>query len=97
MAKRRQARLDSTGSFGRLAGRIDAVRRERQALAADLRAVMRQAQDMLADVEDTAVIGYRRARKAARKSKRRLSPEGRANIIAAAKKRWARYHAAKKK
>lgn len=45
------------------------------------------------------VAGKRRGRPpgAGSKKKRNMSPEGRARIAAAARARWARFHAAKKK
>jgi hypothetical protein len=84
--------------------RLARWRRERDALRAQLRDVIASGQAMLADLGGTgarassAAAPSAPARRApatpapARKRKRRLSPEGRARIIAAAKKRWARYH-----
>ena len=67
---------------------------QRAALAAELRRVIDTAEDMLGKLGDGVVVARRRARRAVRKvtrqRKRRLSAQGRANIIAAAKKRWAR-------
>ena len=106
MAKRtRKAsnRLDSAATtlgtgFGHLAGRIDALKKQRQAVAAELNHLIASARGMLSDLGEEASAGAARVRKArgAKKKKRRLSAKGRANIIAAAKKRWARYHAGKK-
>lgn len=112
MARRKRGsanRLDSAamaigGSLGRLTARVDALQRQRAAVAEDLRNVIASAQDMLGDLGDNAAIARHAGRKAvrkaksrARKGKRRLSAQGRANIIAAAKKRWAKYNAKKKK
>lgn len=100
MAKRkRQGRLDSAaatigGTLGKVAAKVDALNSQRAALTAELRQVISTAQAMLVDLGDQAVIARRRARRAVRgftkKRRRRLSAQGRANIIAAAKKRWAR-------
>jgi hypothetical protein len=91
-------RLDSAataigGALGRVAAKVQRLERQRAALAAELRRVIDTAQDMLDKVSDGVVIARRRAgraaRKASRQRKRRLSAQGRANIVAAAKKRWA--------
>lgn len=103
MAKRsrKTSSLDSAavtvGSrLGALAGRVDAVKAQQQALAAELRHVIRTAQGMLADIGAEASASAAIVRRSGRK-KRNLSPEGRAAIIAATKRRWARHHAAKGK
>lgn len=105
MAKRtRKAsnRLDSAATtigtgFGHLAGRIDSLRKQRLAVVAELNHLIASARGMLSDLGEEASAGAARVRTAGgAKKKRRLSAKGRANIIAAAKKRWARYHAGKK-
>ena len=100
MAKRRRSRdLDSTatavgGSLGRVAARVDALKKRRQEVAEELRALIRTAQGMLAELGDDAV-GLRRrtqrvVRRTTKRGKRQLSPEGRARLVAALKKRWAK-------
>jgi hypothetical protein len=105
VAKRRRAsRLDSAatavgGALGRVAAKVQRLEQQREALAAELRRVIDTAQDMLGKLGDGVVVARRRARRAVRKAtrrrKRRRSAQGRANIIAAAKKRWARVRKAK--
>jgi ElaB/YqjD/DUF883 family membrane-anchored ribosome-binding protein len=86
-----------------VAARVDALGKQRKAVASELRSFIATAQQMLEDLGEDAAYSGRRVRrtvgKAARKvkRKRRLSAQGRANIIAAAKKRWAAYNAQKKK
>jgi hypothetical protein len=79
-----------------VAARVDALKRERAVVAAEIQAVIGAAQRMLADLGDDAAIARHRMRKARRAGSARLSAEGRARIIAALKKRWAKYHAEKK-
>jgi ElaB/YqjD/DUF883 family membrane-anchored ribosome-binding protein len=73
---------------------VQRLEQQREVLATELRRVIDTAQDMLDNLGDRAVVARRRAgravRKVTRRRKRRLSAEGRANIIAATKKRWAR-------
>ena len=105
MAKRRRgSRLDSAaiaigGALGRVAAKVQRLEQQREALATELRRVIDTAQDMLGRLGDGVVVARRRGRRAVRKltrrRKRRLSARGRANIIAAAKKRWARVRKAK--
>jgi ElaB/YqjD/DUF883 family membrane-anchored ribosome-binding protein len=100
MAKRgRGSRLDTAatalgGALGRVAAKVQKLEKQRGAIAAELRHVIGTAQEMLDDLGDQAVIARRRARRAVRKvtrrRQRRLSAQGRANIIAAARKRWTR-------
>jgi hypothetical protein len=82
------------GTLGRVASRVEVLNKQRAALAAELRQVIDTAQAMLANLGDYAVVARRRGRRAVRRvvksRRRRLSAQGRANIIAAAKKRWAR-------
>jgi hypothetical protein len=101
-----EGRLNSAAAgvvqgFGKVAAQVDALNRLRAALASELGEVLSTAQDMLADLGDDVATGRRRARKVVRKAtkkrKRNLSPEGRARIIAAVKKRWANQKAAQKK
>jgi len=100
LAKQRRSRnLDSTAtavgdSLGRVAARVDALKKQRQEVAEELRALISTAQGMLAELGDDAVVLRRRAEKVvrptAKKGKRQLSPEGRARLVAALKKRWAK-------
>ena len=100
MAQRRRDRSLSSaatvvgGSLGRVAAKVDALKKQRQEVARELRELISTAQAMLADLGDDAVVAGRRARKAVRrvtrKRKRQLSPEGRARLVAAVKKRWAK-------
>jgi hypothetical protein len=62
----------------------------------EIRAVIQSAEQMLADMGSSLTAGKSAASPPRRRS-RRLSPEGRAKIIAALKKRWAKYHAGKGK
>ena len=100
------SRLDSAataigGALGRVAARVQRLEQQRAAIATELRRVIDTAQDMLDTLGDGVVIARRRARRAVRKAtrhrKRRLSAQGRANIIAAAKKRWAQARKARAK
>jgi ElaB/YqjD/DUF883 family membrane-anchored ribosome-binding protein len=105
VAKRTQGnRLDSAataigGALGRVAAKVQRLERQRDAVAAELRQVIDTAQDMLDKLGDYAIVARRRARRAVRRvtrrRRRRLSARGRANIIAAAKKRWALVRKAK--
>ena len=103
MAKRRRgSRLDSAATaigsaLGRVAAKVQHLEQQRAAIAAELRQVISTAEDMLGNLGDRAVVARRRAGRALRKvtRKRRLSAQGRANIIAATKKRWALVRKAK--
>jgi hypothetical protein len=98
-ARRRTTRLDATATalgttLGRLAAKAQTLERQRAVLVAEVHRLSEAAEDMLGTVGDGVVVARRRAgrvvRKVTRRRKRRLSALGRANIIAAAKKRWAR-------
>jgi hypothetical protein len=98
-ARRRTTRLDATATalgaaLGRLAAKAQQLERQRAALVAELQRLSGAAEDMLGKLGDGVVVARQRARRAVRKvtrrRKRRLSAQGRANIIAATKKRWAR-------
>lgn len=78
---RRDTRLDRTAAglgraLGQVAARVDALQHQRQLAVDEIRQIIGAAEEMLADLGDAGV--------------RRLSPEGRARIIAAAKRRWAK-------
>jgi hypothetical protein len=81
-------------ALGRVAAKVQRLERQREALVAELQRLSEAAGDLLGTVGDGVVVARRRSRRAVRKvtrrRKRRLSAQGRANIIAAAKKRWAR-------
>jgi hypothetical protein len=85
-------------ALGKVAAKVDALKKERTLIAAEIRGVIRSAERMLADLGDDAAIARHRARKAVRRigAKRNVSPEGRARILAALKRRWAKYHAEQK-
>jgi ElaB/YqjD/DUF883 family membrane-anchored ribosome-binding protein len=82
-----------------VAAKVDALKKQRQEVTRELRELISTAQTMLADLGDDAAVLRRRARKAVRrvtkKRKRQLSPEGRARLVAAVKKRWAKTRQAK--
>jgi hypothetical protein len=105
-ARRRTTRLDSAAiaigaALGRVATRVQRLERQRAALAAELRRVIDTAEDMLGKLGDGVVVARRRAgravRKVTRRRRRRLSAQGRANIIAGVRKRWARVRKGKAK
>lgn len=104
MALRRKSRdtsLDTTArgigrSLGHLAGRVDQLNRQRAAVATEIKAVLAEAQAMLADLGDDVEILRHRGRKAARRAKRNVSAAARARMSAAQKKRWAKYRRNKK-
>jgi len=96
---RRGTRLDRTAAglgraLGQVAARVDALQHQRQIVVDEIRQIIGAAEEMLADLGDAGVIARRRVRRRLRKARgagrRRLSPEGRARIIAAAKRRWAK-------
>jgi uncharacterized protein YoxC len=85
-------------TLGRIAAKVDAMKRERAALVAELDHVIQVAQKMKADIGDVnrdVARAKGKVSKAVRKAKRRMSPEARARIAAAARKRWAAYRKAK--
>jgi hypothetical protein len=95
----RDTRLERTAAglgkaLGQMAARVDALQHQRQAVVDEIRQIIGAAEEMLADLGDAGVIARRRLRRRVRKARgtgvRRLSPEGRARIIAAAKRRWAK-------
>lgn len=85
--------------LGRIASRVDAVKRERQAVIAELDHVIAVAQRMKADMGAAGPDLRRAGAKvgaAVKTAKRQMSPEARERIAAAARKRWAAYRKAKK-
>jgi hypothetical protein len=92
------AGLDKT--LADVSSRLASWRKVRDALVAQLEDVVRTGQRMLEELGATSASSGPARRSGGRKGtsgSRRLSPEGRARIIAAAKKRWAKYNRAKKK
>jgi hypothetical protein len=96
---RRPTRLDSTATaigaaLGRLAAKAQTLERQRAALVVELQRLSEVAEDLLGNLGDGVVVARRRTRRAVRKVTRRrrrlLSAQGRANIIAGVRKRWAR-------
>lgn len=86
--------------LGRIAAKVDSVKRQRAEISAELDHVIRVAQRMKADMGE-ASDDLRRAggkvTSAMGKAKRRMSPEARARIANAARRRWAAYRKAKAK
>jgi ElaB/YqjD/DUF883 family membrane-anchored ribosome-binding protein len=79
--------------LGRLAAKYDALVRQRDALAHELRGYVKHAERLLGNLGQTAAVKVSRTEKQAAKSvkqvKRRFSPAARAKLRAAAKARWA--------
>lgn len=86
--------------LGRIAAKVDAVKRQRAEISAELDHVIRVAQRMKTDIGESGE-DFRRAggkvASAVGKAKRRMSPEARERIANAARKRWAAYRKAKAK
>lgn len=86
--------------LGRIASKVDAVKRQRAEIAAELDHLIAVAQQMKQDI---GAVGpdLRRARgrvaKAMTRARRELSPAARERIASAARKRWAAYRKAKAK
>jgi hypothetical protein len=98
MAKRGQSGLDRTAAgigsaLGRVAAKVDALKRQRTEIAAEIRQVIGAAQRMLSDLGGTPARA--RARGSAPR-KRQLSAEARERIAEAQRRRWAKVRAAKK-
>jgi ElaB/YqjD/DUF883 family membrane-anchored ribosome-binding protein len=100
MAKRgrSQTRLNAAAEgigtgLGHLAARYDALVKQRDALAHDLRGYVKQAESLLGNLGQTAAVELSRTEKQAAKPmkqlKRQFSPAARAKLRAAAKARWA--------
>ncbi|MEZ5318422.1 MAG: hypothetical protein R2752_13560 [Vicinamibacterales bacterium] len=87
-------------SIGRLAAKVDTFKRRREAVAAELLQAVEAARGMLKDL-GTEIVPKSARRKTARRTKprrkRTLTPEGRARIVAALKRRWAKSKRAKKR
>jgi hypothetical protein len=84
--------------LGRIAAKVDNVKRQRAEIAAELDHVISVAQQMKSDI-GAAGPDIRRAGKsvaaAVGQARRRMSPEARQRIADAARKRWAAYRKAK--
>ena len=98
MVKRGQSGLDRTAAgigsaLGRVAAKVDALKRQRSEIGAEIRQVIGAAQRMLADLGGESPRG--RSRKGAPR-KRQLSAEARERIAEAQRRRWAKVRAAKK-
>jgi ElaB/YqjD/DUF883 family membrane-anchored ribosome-binding protein len=79
--------------LGRLAARYDALVKQRDELADELRDYVKHAEKLLGNLSQTAALRVSRTKKRAAKTvkqvKRRFSPAARAKLRAAAKARWA--------
>ncbi len=95
------AAADKVGEMlGRIAQKVDAVKRQRAEIAAELDHVIRVAQQMKVDIGQAGGDLRRAGGKvgaAVVKAKRNMSPEARERIAAAARKRWIAYRKAKAK
>jgi hypothetical protein len=84
--------------LGRIAAKVDHVKRQRAEISAELDHVISVAQQMKSDI-GAAGPDIRRAGKsvaaAVGQARRRMSPEARDRIATAARKRWAAYRKAK--
>jgi ABC-type transporter Mla subunit MlaD len=84
--------------LGRIAAKVDHVKRQRAEISAELDHVISVAQQMKSDI-GAAGPDIRRAGKsvaaAVGQARRRMSPEARQRIADAARKRWAAYRKAK--
>jgi ElaB/YqjD/DUF883 family membrane-anchored ribosome-binding protein len=100
MAKRgrSQTQLNATAEgigtgLGRLAAKYDALVKQRDELAHELRAYLKHAEKLLGNLGHSASIEISRtetqAVKALKGAKRQFSPAARAKLRAAAKARWA--------
>ena len=86
--------------LGRIAAKVDSVKRQRAEISAELDHVIRVAQRMKLDIGEAGGDLRRAGGKvtsAVGKATRRMSPEARERIANAARKRWAAYRKAKAK
>lgn len=86
--------------LGRIAAKVDSVKRQRAEISAELDHVIRVAQRMKTEIGDAGEDLRRAGGKvssAVGKASRRMSPEARERIANAARKRWAAYRKAKAK
>ncbi len=84
--------------LGRIAAKVDHVKRQRAEISAELDHVISVAQQMKSDIgaagPDIQRAG-KRVTAAVSQARRRMSPEARERIATAARKRWAAYRKAK--
>lgn len=86
--------------LGRIASKVDSVKRQRAEIAAELDHVIQVAQRMKVDIGAAGPDLKRAGGKvttAVKTARRRLSPDARERIASAARKRWAAYRKAKAK
>lgn len=86
--------------LGRIAAKVDSVKRQRAELSAELDHVISVAHKMKADIGASGTDIRRAGAKvssALGQAKHRMSPEARERIANAARKRWAAYRKAKAK
>lgn len=83
--------------LGTIAKKVDAVKRQRAEISAELDNVIRVAQQMKIDIGQASDEFRRAGGRAVGKARRQLSPEARERIANAARKRWAAYRKAKGK
>lgn len=84
--------------LGRIAAKVDSVKRQRAEIAAELDHVIDVAQRMKRDIGEAGPDLARAKGKvtgAMAQARRRLSPEARERIASAARKRWVAYRKAK--
>jgi hypothetical protein len=86
-------------AFGRVAARVDALKRQRAVVAAEVQSVIHAAQRMLAELGGTGSAGGSSTGRGTSPARRkpRLSPEARERIAEAQRRRWAKVRAAKNK
>lgn len=83
--------------LGTIAKKVDAVKRQREEIAAELDHVIKVAHQMKVDIGQAGSDFRRASGSAMGRAKRNLSPEARERIANAARKRWAAYRKAKSK
>ena len=95
---RRARTAGAPTNFGPIVARVNALKQERAQVVSEINGVIATAHQMLQDIGELPAGSQRGASrpKGVAKKRRRLSPEGRARFIAAAKKRWAKYNKEKK-
>ncbi|MEZ5318807.1 MAG: hypothetical protein R2752_15515 [Vicinamibacterales bacterium] len=81
-------------AFGRVAAKVDALKRQRAAVAAEIQSVIHAAQRLLADLGGSGSAA-KSGGTAGTRRKPRLSPEARERIAEAQRRRWAKVRAAK--
>lgn len=90
------ALAEVTSMLGAIGKRVDTLKHERAAVAADLDQLITLAHQMKADLYGERIDRRRKfGQPGATGTGRKMSPEGRERIAAAAKRRWAKYRKAK--